>query len=89
MAPRLADNGGFLSLEGVRAVLSKNFEFKLPLRLLYAAPIESGSPSDAAATKIRLRFSIWQNRLPADALPVEGWLDLQLLPELELMAMAH
>ena len=88
-APRLADNGGVLSLEGVRAVLSKNFEFKLPLGLLYAAPIESGSPSDAAATKIRLRFSIWQSRLPADALPVEGWLDLQLLPELELMAMAH
>ena len=88
-APRLADNGGVLSLEGVRAVLSKNFEFKLPLGLLYAAPIESGSPSDGAATKIRLRFSIWQNRLPADALPVEGWLDLQLVPELELMAMAH
>jgi hypothetical protein len=78
-----------LSYQGVRAVLSKNFEFKLPLALLYAAPLESAAPADPAATRVRLRFSIWQNRLPADALPVEGWLDLPLLPEAELIAMAH
>jgi alpha-amylase/alpha-mannosidase (GH57 family) len=88
--PVISDNGEVLSTEGVLAVLGKNFEFKLPLGLLYALPLESGSPSgDAAATKVRVRFSVWQNRLPADALPVEGWLDLQLLPEMELMAMAH
>jgi hypothetical protein len=87
--PRISDNGDILSSEGVRAVLSKNFEFKLPLSLLYAAPVETSSPSDAAATKIRIRFSIWQNRLPADALPVEGWLDLHLLPEMEMIALAH
>jgi alpha-amylase/alpha-mannosidase (GH57 family) len=87
--PRLSNSGDTLPIEGVVAALSKNFEFKLPLALLYALPVESASPPDAAATKIRLRFSIWQNRLPADALPVEGWLDLQLLPEMELMAMAH
>ena len=74
----------------VVAVLGKNFEFKLPLALLYALPRESSSPSsDPVATKIRIRFSVWQNRLPVDALPVEGWLDLQLLPEMELMAMAR
>jgi len=88
-APRVSANDDALPNEGVRAVLSKNFEFQLPLALLYAAPIESTSPADPAATRIRLRFSIWQNRLPADALPVEGWLDLALLPEVELIAMAH
>ncbi len=88
-APRISEKDDLLSREGVRAVLSKNFEFKLPLAMLYAAPIESATPADLAATKIRLRFSIWQNRLPADALPVEGWLDLPLLPEVELIAMAH
>jgi len=88
-APRISDKDDLLSNHGVRAVLSKNFEFKLPLALLYAAPLESASPADPAATRVRLRFSIWQNRLPADALPVEGWLDLPLLPEAELIAMAH
>ena len=88
--PTVSDNGEVLSNEGVIAVMRKNFEFKLPLALLYALPRESSSPSsDPAATKIRIRFSVWQNRLPVDALPVEGWLDLQLLPEMELLAMAH
>jgi hypothetical protein len=36
-----------------------------------------------------LRFSIWQNKLPVDALPVEGWMELQLLPEEELSALAQ
>ena len=89
LAPRICDNGEELANEAVGVVLRKNFEFKLPLALLYAAPLESASSAGPAATKIRLRFSIWQNRLPADALPVEGWLDLQLLPEMELMALAH
>jgi hypothetical protein len=87
--PRISDYDDALPTDGVRTVLSKNFEFKVPLSLLYAAPVESAPPSDEAATKIRLRFSIWQNRLPADALPVEGWLDVQLLPEVELIALAH
>jgi alpha-amylase/alpha-mannosidase (GH57 family) len=87
--PLLSENGEAVSNDGAVAVLSKNFEFKLPLALLYAVPIESSATSDAAATRVRLRFSIWQNRLPADALPVEGWLDLNLLPEMELLAMAH
>jgi hypothetical protein len=88
--PTISDNGEVLSADEVVAVLGKNFEFKLPLALLYALPRESSSPSsEPVATKIRIRFSVWQNRLPVDALPVEGWLDLQLLPEMELMAMAR
>jgi hypothetical protein len=35
---------------------------------------------------LRLRFSLWQNRLPADALPIEGWIELHLVSEAELSA---
>jgi len=61
----------------VKLALRKNFEFKLPLDWLLAA---SGS------SKLRLRFSLWHTGLPLDALPVEGWIELQLLPEHELMS---
>jgi len=85
----IADNGDQVSREGANAALARNFEFKIPLALLYAQPPESTSDSSSpTATKIRLRVSIWQNRLPMDALPLEGWIDLQLLPEHELMALA-
>jgi hypothetical protein len=84
-----SDNQETLSTDGVSAVLGKNFEFKLPLNLLYALPLQSTSSETPAASKIRVRFSIWQNRLPVDALPVEGWMELQLLPEIELMSMAQ
>ena len=88
--PAVSENGEQLPAEGVIAVLARNFEFKVPLALLYALPLESAPvPGTPAATKIRLRFSIWQNRLPVDALPVEGWFELQLLPEIELMALAR
>jgi alpha-amylase/alpha-mannosidase (GH57 family) len=87
--PGVSEDGSILPHEGVAAVVARNFEFKLPLELLYALPLESpSSRRDAAATKIRLRFSIWQDGLPLDALPVEGWLDLPLLPETELIALA-
>jgi hypothetical protein len=86
----ISENGDQISSEGVDVALGRNFEFKLPLAVLYAQPPESTSDSSSpAATKIRLRVSIWQNRLPMDALPLEGWIDLQLLPEHELMALAH
>jgi alpha-amylase/alpha-mannosidase (GH57 family) len=37
-------------------------------------------------SRLKLRFSLWQNRLPVDALPVEGWIELQLVSEGELAA---
>ncbi len=40
----------------------------------------------APTSRLRLRFSLWQNRLPADAMPMEGWIELQLLSESELEA---
>jgi hypothetical protein len=85
----ISDNGDtFAQTDGAAAVLARNFEFKLPLAWLYALPLDSADSSTPAATKIRLRFSVWQNKLPVDALPVEGWMELQLLPEEELIA-AH
>jgi len=41
--------------------------------------------SVAATSKLRLRFSLWQNRLPVDSLPLEGWIELQLVSEGELL----
>jgi hypothetical protein len=84
----VSDGQETLSADGVSAVLVKNFEFKLPLSLLYAAPLQSVASETPAASKIRVRFSVWQNRLPVDALPVEGWIELQLLPEIDLRSMA-
>ncbi len=86
----VSDNGdNFQEKDGAAAALGRNFEFKLPLAWLYAIPLESADSSTPAATKIRLRFSVWQNKLPVDALPVEGSMELRLLPEEELVALAH
>jgi alpha-amylase/alpha-mannosidase (GH57 family) len=79
--------------QAARAALVRNFEFRLPLSWLLAVP---GSPVSPQADhhkgadpipptkRLRLRFSLWQNRMPVDALPVEGWIELQLLSEGEL-----
>jgi len=76
---------------GVAVALFRNFEFKLPLTWLLATPVPSSSletSSTPVVTKLRLRFSLWQNRLPVDALPVEGWIELPLLSEEDLMSLA-
>jgi len=77
---------------GAKIALAKNFEFKLPLQWLLAMPVASDASGGAAlvpvATKLRLRFSMWHDRLPVDALPLEGWIELQLLSEEELAALA-
>ena len=53
--------------------------FGTPLYALEATP----------GDRVRLRFSLWRDRLPIDALPVEGWIELQLLPDEELRAAAY
>jgi hypothetical protein len=81
--------------EIAKAVLGRNFEFRLPLSWLLALPGSAASSQTAAdhktdavamasTNRLRLRFSLWQNRLPVDALPVEGWIELQLVSEAEL-----
>ncbi len=77
--------------EIAKAALIRNFEFRLPLSWLLAVPGSAASPHQAdqkpgaaaipPTSRLRLRFSLWQNRLPVDALPVEGWIELQLLSE--------
>jgi alpha-amylase/alpha-mannosidase (GH57 family) len=73
-----------------KVALLRNFEFRVPLAWLDAAPVSSEQPKaakPAVATRIRMRLSLWQNRLPVDALPLEGWIELPLLDEAELMSM--
>ena len=78
--------------ETAEVALLRNFEFRLPLAWLLALPGQgagnagsgdgkAGASPVAASSKLRLRFSLWQNRLPMDALPVEGWIELELLSE--------
>jgi alpha-amylase/alpha-mannosidase (GH57 family) len=96
-----ASNSGEASAgsgESAKLVLQRNFEFRLPLSWLLAKPGTSPETGPARAkpkagvaevpptSRLRLRFSLWQNRLPADALPVEGWIELHLVGEAELSA---
>lgn len=75
-----------------KLVIQRNFEFKLPLAWLLASPVSSKlaqKPGSPVVSRLRLRFSLWQNKLPIDALPLEGWIELQLLSENELTALAY
>jgi alpha-amylase/alpha-mannosidase (GH57 family) len=58
--------------------LSRVLEFQVPLAELGAV----------LGSKVRMRFSIWRDRLPIDALPAEGWLELDIVSENELAARA-
>ncbi|MGO9123483.1 MAG: glycoside hydrolase [Terriglobales bacterium] len=71
--------------DDVAVAFARNFEFKLPLSWLLATPV-GPSMTSPATTTLRLRFSLWQDRLPVDALPLEGWIELQLLREQDLMS---
>jgi alpha-amylase/alpha-mannosidase (GH57 family) len=78
----------------VKLALKKNFEFRVPLAWLLATPPapatrkKSAKPAPSPPTRLRLRFSLWHSGLPLDALPVEGWIELQLLPEHELLSLS-
>jgi alpha-amylase/alpha-mannosidase (GH57 family) len=79
--------------ENVKLALQRTFEFKLPLIWLLANPTSPPAPSPVgqkaarvpATDKLRLRYSLWQNRLPADSLPLEGWIELQVVSEGDLL----
>jgi len=78
--------------ETVNLAMLRTFEFKLPLMWLLAIPSSSPAESPAAkpasvpaTDKLRLRYSLWQNRLPVDSLPLEGWIELQVLSEGDLL----
>jgi alpha-amylase/alpha-mannosidase (GH57 family) len=81
--------------EHVKLAILRNFEFKLPLAWLLSTPSavaaeptaerKVGALAVAPTSKLRLRFSLWQNRLPVDSLPLEGWIELQVLSEGDLI----
>jgi hypothetical protein len=81
--------------EHVKLAMLRNFEFKLPLAWLLSTPSavaaeptaerKVGALAVAPTSKLRLRFSLWQNRLPVDSLPLEGWIELQVLSEGDLI----
>jgi alpha-amylase/alpha-mannosidase (GH57 family) len=87
--------------ESAKLALQRNFEFRLPLNWLLAAPV-SGSNTHlrgeslrhaktatvviAPTSCLKLRFSLWRNNLPVDSLPLEGSIELALLSEEELGA---
>ena len=63
----------------IRVALGRSLQFRLPLVFLSAPPATSNRATTAStANKLRLRCSLWRNRLPVDALPEEGWMELQL-----------
>jgi hypothetical protein len=72
----------------MKMVTQRNFEFGLPLAWLSASPnsADKALADSPVANRIRLRFSMWQNKLPIDALPLEGWIDLQVISENEMAA---
>jgi alpha-amylase/alpha-mannosidase (GH57 family) len=58
----------------VEVAIAEIFEMRLPFHLIGAH----------LGSRIRLRFTIWRDQLPADSLPVEGWIDLFALAEEEI-----
>lgn len=64
---------------GIALALEAIFECSIPLRLLDAVP----------GTLLGVRFSLWRDRLPLDALPREGFLEVRVLPEGELSAVPY
>jgi hypothetical protein len=74
----------------VKVAVMRNFEFKLPLAWLLATQGDAAADrrpgaASAAPSRLRLRFSLWQNRLPVDSLPLEGWIEVQAVSEGELL----
>ncbi|MBV8205491.1 MAG: glycoside hydrolase [Acidobacteria bacterium] len=59
--------------------LRDSFAICVPLRVLQAQ----------IGGKLRLRISLWRDRLPVDALPLEGSVELDLLTEEDLKATAY
>jgi hypothetical protein len=74
MLASFSREGSDSNSNGVEVALDQVFEMRVPFELFKA---QEGS-------RVRLRFAIWREHLPVDALPLEGWIDLHLVPEEEL-----
>ena len=73
LASHAAHNGN-KSANGVEVAICEIFEMRVPFDLIGAKP----------GSRIRLRFALWRDQLPADSLPLEGWIDLYALAEEEI-----
>ena len=77
---KFGENGqSMVHKSAVETGLQSIFTCKIPFTLLNAAP----------GTTLRVRFSLWRDRLPLDALPQEGAIDLCVVPEPELTALPY
>ncbi|MGH9530247.1 MAG: hypothetical protein ACRD2S_10065 [Terriglobales bacterium] len=75
------------SQNDLQVALGRSFEFRLPLAFLSSLSIGSaGLANGSPLPQLRLRVSLWQNRLPVDALPEEGWIELQVQGEEEWLS---
>jgi len=63
----------------VEVALKQVFEFRIPLSLLGAVE----------GAMVRMRFSMWRDHVPVDALPLEGSVELPVLPEDDLLENAY
>jgi alpha-amylase/alpha-mannosidase (GH57 family) len=65
--------------DSIRIGMESIFECQTPLQLLQAGP----------GATLRVRFSVWRDGLPLDALPQEGAMELRVAPENELSALPY
>ncbi len=73
----LASDGGkngHTGSNGVEVAIGEIYEMRVPFDVVGAQP----------GSRIRLRFAVWRDQLPADSLPLEGWIDLYALEEVEI-----
>ena len=70
----IGSNNGHVGSNGVEVAIGEIFEMLVPFKVVGA---QRGS-------RIRLRFTVWVDQLPADSLPLEGWIDLYALVEEEV-----
>jgi hypothetical protein len=76
---KLGENGQQKETESVRAGIGSIFECQVPLKLLNAT----------MEARLRIRFSLWRDGLPLDALPQEGAIEVRVAPESELSALPY
>jgi hypothetical protein len=74
-----AVNNGNTGTRGIEVAIGEIFEMRVPFEVIGAH----------YRGRIRLRFAVWRDQLPADSLPVEGWIDLYALAEEELESSLH
>jgi alpha-amylase/alpha-mannosidase (GH57 family) len=77
---KFCENGNEHAQTGTIGVgIESIFECQVPLNLLDAAQ----------GATLRVRFSLWRDGLPLDALPQEGAMDIRVAPESELNALPY